>query len=249
MNTQKKALGLAMLSYSDGGCQCRLNKGGILFRRTRYQQGNLTLEERKRGPAVWVYRWWERDINGKRTRRKVQIGTLEQYPNESKAQAAADALRLTINHQPRRNEPPHASVNVLWEHYSTEELPLKEISTQDVTSTPWCTVQSTTTSTRFSFHWVATGPPVTSPASPALLPLRETRPPNNDARLVPPPAAESTSLESMEIVVALILMAVCWFAWYVARERYYLENTPNCRIGVLPDPNRARHHRSLYPYY
>ena len=56
-------------------------------------------------------------------------------------------------------------------------------------------------------------------------------------------------LESMEIVVALILMAVCWFAWYVARERYYLENTPNCRIGVLPDPNRARHHRSLYPYY
>ena|SRR6516162_137306 len=31
-------------------------------------------------------------------------------------------------------------------------------------------------------------------------------------------------LESMEIVVALILMAVCWFGWYVARERFYLEN-------------------------
>ena len=31
-------------------------------------------------------------------------------------------------------------------------------------------------------------------------------------------------LESMEIVIALILMAVCWFAWYVARERFYLEN-------------------------
>ena len=31
-------------------------------------------------------------------------------------------------------------------------------------------------------------------------------------------------LESREIVVALILMAVCWFAWYVARERFYLEN-------------------------
>ena len=27
-------------------------------------------------------------------------------------------------------------------------------------------------------------------------------------------------LESMEIVVALILMAVCWFAWYLARERF-----------------------------
>ena len=31
-------------------------------------------------------------------------------------------------------------------------------------------------------------------------------------------------LESMEIVVALVLMAVCWFAWYVARERFYLTN-------------------------
>ena len=29
-------------------------------------------------------------------------------------------------------------------------------------------------------------------------------------------------LESVEIVVALILMVVCWFAWYVARERFYL---------------------------
>jgi len=31
-------------------------------------------------------------------------------------------------------------------------------------------------------------------------------------------------LESMEIVVALVLMAVCWFAWYVARERFYFTN-------------------------
>jgi hypothetical protein len=31
-------------------------------------------------------------------------------------------------------------------------------------------------------------------------------------------------LESMEIVIALLLMAVCWFTWFVARERYHLEN-------------------------
>ena len=31
-------------------------------------------------------------------------------------------------------------------------------------------------------------------------------------------------LESMEIVVALVLMAVCWFAWYVARERFHFTN-------------------------
>jgi hypothetical protein len=28
----------------------------------------------------------------------------------------------------------------------------------------------------------------------------------------------------VEIVVALILLGVCWFAWYVARERFFLEN-------------------------
>jgi ABC-type molybdate transport system permease subunit len=28
-------------------------------------------------------------------------------------------------------------------------------------------------------------------------------------------------LESTEIMVTLILMAVCWLAWYVARERFY----------------------------
>ena len=91
-----------------------------MFRRTRYQEGSLTSEERKRGPAVWVYRWWEKDINGKSVRRKVQLGTLEQFPNESRAQAAADALRLTINHQSKRSDLRDTIVNVLWEHYSNE---------------------------------------------------------------------------------------------------------------------------------
>ena len=31
-------------------------------------------------------------------------------------------------------------------------------------------------------------------------------------------------LESIEIVIALLFMAACWFIWFVARERYYLEN-------------------------
>ena len=31
-------------------------------------------------------------------------------------------------------------------------------------------------------------------------------------------------LESMEIVIALLLMATCWFIWFVAHERYHLEN-------------------------
>jgi len=105
-----------------------------LFRRTRYQHGSLILEDRKRGPAVWVYRWWEANINGKAIRRKLQVGSSEQYTTESAAQAAADALRLTINNPSSRRSLRRTSVNILWEHYCREELPLKEMSTQDAYS-------------------------------------------------------------------------------------------------------------------
>ncbi|HET9184357.1 MAG TPA: site-specific integrase [Candidatus Angelobacter sp.] len=105
-----------------------------MLRRARYQQGSLTPEERKKGPAVWVYRWWERDISGKPVRRKLQIGSVEKYATASAAQAAADALRLTINNHSSRNTLNKTTINILWEHYCREELPLKEISTQDVYS-------------------------------------------------------------------------------------------------------------------
>lgn len=117
--------------YSALGCQCRLNRGGALFRRTRYQHGSLSLEERKRGPAVWVYRWWEKNINGKPVRRKLQVGSAEEYATESAAEAAADALRLTINNPSSHRSLRQTTVNTLWEHYCREELPLKEMSTQD----------------------------------------------------------------------------------------------------------------------
>jgi len=102
-----------------------------LFRRIRYQNGSLNCEARRRGPAVWVYRWWEK-INGKPVRRKLQVGTLKQYPTESAANAAVDASRLNINTQSGRNGRSRTTVTTLWQHYSSEELPLKEISTQDV---------------------------------------------------------------------------------------------------------------------
>jgi integrase len=102
-----------------------------LFRRTTYQQGSLQLEERKRGPHVWVFRWWEADPGGKRVYRKQQVGDLTEYPNETAAKVAVDALRLTINHQSQRNGAKQMTVQSLWEHYSHEELPFKDFSTQD----------------------------------------------------------------------------------------------------------------------
>src|SRR5258708_16723027 len=120
MRVQKQLELSLKQSYSQRGCQCRLNKGGTLFRRTRYQQGSLKLEERKRGPAVWVYRWWEKDISGKTVRRKAQVGSLEQYPNESAALAATDALRLTVNNSSKRKNLNKTTGNTLWEHYASE---------------------------------------------------------------------------------------------------------------------------------
>ena len=38
------------------------------------------------------------------------------------------------------------------------------------------------------------------------------------------PQYHPPGVESIEIVVALLLMAACWFTWFVARERYHLEN-------------------------
>jgi hypothetical protein len=103
-----------------------------LFKRTRYQHGSIEREQRRKGPAVWVYRWWEEDVNGKLVHRKAQVGDVKQYPTESAAYAAADALRLTINNQCAHRSLHRTTINTLWEHYSNEELPLKALSTQDV---------------------------------------------------------------------------------------------------------------------
>ena len=71
------------------------------------------------------------DISGKPVRRKLQIGGVDEYSTESSAQAAADSIRLTINNHSTRRILNKTTVSTLWEHYRREELPLKEMSTQD----------------------------------------------------------------------------------------------------------------------
>jgi integrase len=117
-------------SYDDTRRSAPFRQGGSLFKRTTYQQGSLKLEGRRRGPDVWVYRWWDSDADGRRVYRKQQVGDLNQYPHETAAKAAIDALRLTINHQSHRTGG-LLTVQSLWEHYSREELPFKDFSTQD----------------------------------------------------------------------------------------------------------------------
>jgi integrase len=65
-------------------------------RRATYQYGTLVLEPRKRGPNVWVYRYF--DIEGeKKRRRKSIVGTDEEYPTRTAAERAAEHLRLSAN--------------------------------------------------------------------------------------------------------------------------------------------------------
>src|SRR5882762_10150668 len=119
------------LDYSGLGCQCRLNKGGLLFRRTATNKEVLGSKNVREVPQYGC------TVGGKTTSPESRYvarcswDVLERYPSESAGCAAADALRLTINYQAKRKNLQKTTVNILWEHYCREELPLKEISTQD----------------------------------------------------------------------------------------------------------------------
>lgn len=95
-----------------------------MFGRTRFQHGSLQREPRKKGAAVWIFRWYESRADGKRQRQYCVIGTVEQYPTEAAAQAAAAGLRLDINVEGPRTARKPVAVGDLITHYEEQELDL-----------------------------------------------------------------------------------------------------------------------------
>ena len=93
-----------------------------MFTRNSYQAGSLTLEKRKRGPDVWVFRWREISPSGVRVKRKLHIGTKAQYPKRAQALRAVDKLGLDINEQTTALNPQLLTVRELVEHYKAYEL-------------------------------------------------------------------------------------------------------------------------------
>lgn len=91
-------------------------------RRTRYQKGSLKLSDRRKG-KVWEFRWREVQIDGSIRRKNIVIGTLEEFPSESAAQAAVDAIRLEINRQTPQQLVRDISLETLVNHYRQHELP------------------------------------------------------------------------------------------------------------------------------
>lgn len=94
------------------------------MKRARHQQGSLQREKRKRtGDTVWVFRWYEIQLDGTKKYRKAVIGTLHEFKTEAEAQKAADALRLEVNEQTPRQQIQAISFETLVEHYKQHELP------------------------------------------------------------------------------------------------------------------------------
>lgn len=92
------------------------------MRRTSYQKGSLKLADRKKG-KVWEFLWREVQLDGSIRRKHIVIGTQEEFPTESAAQSAVDAIRLEINQQTPQQLIKNISFETLVNHYRQHELP------------------------------------------------------------------------------------------------------------------------------
>src|SRR5271169_3486311 len=92
------------------------------MRRTSYQKGSLRLADRKKGKA-WEFLWREVQLDGTIRRKHIVIGTQEDLPTESSAQAVVDAIRLEINQQTPQRLIKSISFETLVNHYRQHELP------------------------------------------------------------------------------------------------------------------------------
>jgi len=89
--------------------------------RTRYQQGNLQLDERQNGPDVWIYRFREYLPDGRVRRRGELVGTIEDYPTKAEALRASEHLRLDAN----ADDPIARTITfgALLDRYIRDEMP------------------------------------------------------------------------------------------------------------------------------
>src|SRR5712692_6568399 len=86
------------------------------------QHGSVTREERKKGPDVWSYRWWETGPHRKRIHRRLIIGTLKQFRRSSLAIKAVAGLRMEINSRDPRINTAQITMAELADHYRQREL-------------------------------------------------------------------------------------------------------------------------------
>lgn len=86
------------------------------------QHGSLALVSRKEGPAVWQFRWSEKDLHGARVQRKRVIGTVERYLDKAGARSAIAVLLAEINSDKVRMGSRSITVAQLCDHFEQREL-------------------------------------------------------------------------------------------------------------------------------
>jgi hypothetical protein len=86
------------------------------------QNGSLIRAERQRGPAVWEFRWRELAGNGKRTHRRIVLGSVDRLVDEAAARQAVSALCIDINAGDTRIKANITTVSELAEQYRQREL-------------------------------------------------------------------------------------------------------------------------------
>jgi integrase len=87
-----------------------------------FQHGYLRRTKRKTSPDRWEFLWREIDETGKRLRRTAIIGTLDQYPSEESALAAANGVRMEVNRSVYRRCLKPVTVADLIDHYIHTDL-------------------------------------------------------------------------------------------------------------------------------
>src|SRR6516225_8244523 len=91
-------------------------------RRITMQRGSLARVNRKEGPAVWQFRWSEKDLYGTRVQRKRTIGTVERYQDEAAARTAVTVLLGELNSDKHRMGSHSITVAQLCDHFEQREL-------------------------------------------------------------------------------------------------------------------------------
>jgi integrase len=85
------------------------------------QSGSVSLESRKRRPAVWCFRWREPAADGRRIHRRIVLGTAEELKSIASAGKMVVGLRHEINNNDIRLRKPITLAD-LSRHYQQREL-------------------------------------------------------------------------------------------------------------------------------
>lgn len=91
------------------------------MKRTRYQFGAVERKKRKKGPDVWVYRYYVRDADCAVKYASRRLGTVEQYRSKAQAERAAEAIRMEAN--PAQPGAVPVTMGGLIDRYIADKLP------------------------------------------------------------------------------------------------------------------------------